>query len=81
MLSEIKNPDGDLCAEEPIRIPGGIQPHGALLVLDLNLRMIQASANLFGFAGLAFEPGSDRWTRIAAGSALRQELARLAAAH
>ena len=39
--------DLDACASEPIRIPGGIQPHGALLVLDpQTLRPIQASDNL-----------------------------------
>jgi chemotaxis family two-component system sensor kinase Cph1 len=36
----------DNCAAEPIRIPGGIQPHGALLVLDRSSgRILQASAN------------------------------------
>ncbi|MEA1673540.1 ATP-binding protein [Nitrospirillum sp. BR 11163] len=37
----------DQCAREPIRIPGGIQPHGALAVLRPDdLVLIQASANL-----------------------------------
>lgn len=36
----------DDCAREPIRIPGAIQPHGALLVLDPdNLSVLQASDN------------------------------------
>ena len=36
----------DNCAAEPIRIPGGIQPHGALLVVDpKSRRVLQASAN------------------------------------
>jgi len=33
------------CAEEPIHIPGSIQPHGCLLVLDAGLCVVQASAN------------------------------------
>lgn len=37
----------DHCAREPIRIPGAIQPHGALAVLrDDDLAIVQASANL-----------------------------------
>ncbi|HWK52578.1 MAG TPA: GAF domain-containing protein, partial [Steroidobacter sp.] len=36
----------DLCAQEPIRIPGSIQPHGTLVVVDPNSRrIVQASAN------------------------------------
>ena len=38
--------DLNRCAEEPIRIPGGIQPHGALLALDpQTLAVLQSSAN------------------------------------
>ncbi|WP_252181009.1 ATP-binding protein [Azospirillum sp. B4] len=37
----------DQCAREPIRIPGGIQPHGALAVFHgPDMTLIQASANL-----------------------------------
>ena len=50
--------DLDACAREPIRIPGGIQPHGALLVVEPGgLRMLQASANLEAVTGLAFAAG------------------------
>ena len=36
----------DLCAQEPIRFPGSIQPHGTLVVVDPNSRrIVQASAN------------------------------------
>jgi len=36
----------DLCAQEPIRIPGSIQPHGTLVVVDPDTRrIVQASAN------------------------------------
>lgn len=42
----------DDCAREPIRIPGGIQPHGALLVLDPeDLSVLQASANAAAVLG------------------------------
>ena len=35
------------CADEPIRIPGAIQPHGVLLTLsDPGLQIIQVSANV-----------------------------------
>ena len=46
-------PDIADCASEPIRIPGGIQAHGALLVIDpTSLKILQTSANverLLGF--------------------------------
>ncbi len=42
----------DLCAQEPIHLPGSIQPHGALLVLDRNsLEIVQASINAPTFFG------------------------------
>ncbi len=51
--------DLDACAREPIRIPGGIQPHGALMVVDPDrLDMLQASENLQDFTGLANTPGA-----------------------
>ncbi len=44
----------DSCAQEPIRIPGAIQPHGALLVLDeTSLMVLQSSANFDEYLGLA----------------------------
>ncbi len=46
--------DLDGCASEPIRIPGGIQPHGALLVLDpVTLTLLQRSANAEALLGLS----------------------------
>ena len=40
------------CAREPIRIPGGIQPHGGLLVLDpATGAVLQASRNLGDLLG------------------------------
>ena len=45
--------DPDLCVEEPIRTPGGIQPHGALLVIAPDtLAVLQASANTQEIAGI-----------------------------
>jgi chemotaxis family two-component system sensor kinase Cph1 len=41
------------CGREPIHIPGSIQPHGALLVLeDPALRILQCSANSEAFLGV-----------------------------
>ncbi|SAK87423.1 two-component sensor kinase [Caballeronia catudaia] len=39
------------CDAEPIHIPGGIQPHGYLLVLADDLRIVQASENLSSLTG------------------------------
>ncbi|SAK64245.1 two-component sensor kinase [Caballeronia temeraria] len=71
------------CDAEPIHIPGGIQPHGFLLVLRDDLRIVQASENLAALTnasveGLLGEPldavlgaaGAQRVARAAAGSAL-----------
>lgn len=39
-------PDLSICDREPIHIPGSIQPHGVLLVLDpVDLLVLQASSN------------------------------------
>ncbi len=67
--------DLDLCAQEPIRVPGHIQPHGALLVLHPeSLAMLQASTNLAEFTGIDFDPGSIGWAESPAGSALAASL-------
>ncbi|MET0352101.1 MAG: ATP-binding protein [Rhizobacter sp.] len=39
------SPDLADCASEPIRVPGAIQPHGRLVVLDASLRVVAHSAN------------------------------------
>jgi Bacteriophytochrome (light-regulated signal transduction histidine kinase) len=45
--------DLESCSREPIHIPGSIQPHGALLVVEREaLTALQSSANLAGFGGL-----------------------------
>lgn len=42
----------DLCAQEPIRIPGGIQPHGMLLLIDeTDFSVLQRSANADALLG------------------------------
>lgn len=44
--------DLDACAREPIHVPGAIQPHGSLLVLDpANLDIVWASANFEEITG------------------------------
>lgn len=44
------------CADEPIHLPGSIQPHGFLLVLDEpDLRVSQASRNVIDWLGLQAE--------------------------
>lgn len=54
----------EACAREPIRIPGGVQPHGALLVLRPDdLAVLQASANASSVLGCAIAP--DRAPRLA----------------
>lgn len=51
--------DLDGCAAEPIRVPGGIQPHGALLAVDPDsLVVLQASGNIADFTGLPLVVGS-----------------------
>ena len=41
------------CAQEPIQVPGSVQPHGFLLVLDAaDLRVLQASENVERWLGI-----------------------------
>lgn len=41
-----------VCASEPIHLPGGVQPHGVLLVLDDSGRIVAASENTRAFFGV-----------------------------
>ncbi|HVF16968.1 MAG TPA: GAF domain-containing protein, partial [Steroidobacteraceae bacterium] len=53
-MSTVLKPEIDLdsCAQEPIRIPGGIQPHGAMLVVDpVSLVILQVSTNAAAVIG------------------------------
>ncbi|RAU39921.1 MULTISPECIES: ATP-binding protein [unclassified Pseudomonas] len=46
------------CADEPIRIPGAIQPHGVLLTVDESSWTVQqASANASEILGVTAKPG------------------------
>lgn len=45
MLVSLKTVDLDNCDQEPIRSPGSIQPHGVLMVVDLNGVLTHVSAN------------------------------------
>jgi len=68
--------DLDACAAEPIRIPGAIQPHGGLLVVDpQTLERLHASANLAEVAGIDLAPGASLCD-IAEASLLVAELRR-----
>jgi light-regulated signal transduction histidine kinase (bacteriophytochrome) len=69
------------CAAEPIRIPGGIQPHGAMIVVDpATLRVLQASANAPTLLGQGFSAGDTigigstlaDWIQLPSGSTLLQ---------
>lgn len=52
MPARLAELDLDRCAQEPIRVPGGIQPHGALLVLhSASLQVLQASTNASDLLG------------------------------
>ena len=52
--SQLDSYDLTSCDMEPIHRPGAIQPHGALLVLRTkDLRVVQASANIEAFLGVA----------------------------
>jgi len=45
--------DLSTCDKEPIRTPGSVQPHGFVLTLADDLAVLQASANLGDWAGMA----------------------------
>jgi chemotaxis family two-component system sensor kinase Cph1 len=49
-MSALPLPDLAQCASEPIRVPGAIQPHGRLAVLDAEARLLAFSANWEGEA-------------------------------
>ena len=51
---------GDLsvCDREPIHLSGAIQPHGALLAVDGELRITRASGNAATWLGLAVDPAT-----------------------
>ena len=57
-MTTVQPADLESCAREPIHIPGSIQPHGALLVLDPdNLNVLQASENAGAMLGCSVRTG------------------------
>ncbi|NID16780.1 GAF domain-containing protein [Luteibacter yeojuensis] len=53
-------PDLTACDREPIHIPGSIQPHGALIVVDAVTRtVLQASENIGDIVGIEVETALD----------------------
>src|SRR5262245_25061760 len=76
-MAAVSNYDLDLegCAKEPIHIPGGIQPHGALLVLDpRTLEVLQASTNAAQLLGTDIERGTTRAFDAVGGPAVTRQL-------
>ncbi|MFG0681591.1 ATP-binding protein [Pseudomonas sp. WSY_20] len=68
------------CAQEPIQVPGSVQPHGFVLVLDPeHLQVLQASENIVQWLGTPAESvlGCNFGEIVQAGFDLRQQLARL----
>jgi light-regulated signal transduction histidine kinase (bacteriophytochrome) len=71
----VEQADLDACAREPIHIPGGIQPHGALLVLDPDSFAVrQASANALQVLGSDFPAGGSIDASMLLDRGLREEL-------
>jgi chemotaxis family two-component system sensor kinase Cph1 len=62
------------CAREPIRTPGSIQPHGFLLTLSEAGDILQASANLAQWLGIAAEGCIGRPLADALGPAVAERL-------
>ena len=68
------------CDAEPIRTPGAIQPHGAMLVLDAtSLACTHASASLAGLVGLDPRAAVRRDARALLGAAIAERLGDAAA--
>ncbi|QNA89772.1 GAF domain-containing protein [Massilia sp. Dwa41.01b] len=67
--------DLSACGSEPIRIPGSIQPHGFLLALSSDLRIVQASANLAHWTGVEAEAALGRGLDSAIGATASERLA------
>ena len=52
-MPEVQPVDLTNCDREPIHIPGSVQPHGVLLVLDADRRIIQCSDSIATLLGVA----------------------------
>jgi len=67
--------DLSTCDKEPIRTPGSIQPHGFVLTLADDLAVLQASANLGDWAGIAVQDAVGRPLADVIGAAAAGHLA------
>ncbi|MDR5878162.1 ATP-binding protein [Caballeronia sp. LZ032] len=66
------------CDAEPIHVPGGIQPHGYLLALADDLRIVQASDNLPALTGAPLDALLGQPLAVALGEAAAQRIAHVA---
>jgi light-regulated signal transduction histidine kinase (bacteriophytochrome) len=66
--------DLSTCDQEPIRTPGSIQPHGFLLTLAADLAVLQASANLGEWCGIAAQDAIGRPLADVIGAAAAHQL-------
>ncbi|NND61484.1 MAG: response regulator [Gammaproteobacteria bacterium] len=67
-----RRPELQTCTDEPIRVPGSIQPHGALLGIDeQSLEIVLASANASEQTGTSVAPGTPLETVLTAASMTR----------
>ncbi|WP_306397195.1 ATP-binding protein [Telluria beijingensis] len=62
------------CAQEPIRTPGSIQPHGFMLTLSPALEVRQASANLARWSGVEAQAALGRPLADTIGAAAAERL-------
>lgn len=67
--------DLDTCEAEPIHIPGAIQPHGVLVALDDDLRVVMVSANVGEQLGVDAADAVDRPFADLVGSRLADAVA------
>jgi light-regulated signal transduction histidine kinase (bacteriophytochrome) len=63
------------CNQEPIRTPGRIQPHGFMLTVSRELEVLQASANLEHWTGIAAAQAPGRPLAAVIGTVAHQRLA------
>jgi light-regulated signal transduction histidine kinase (bacteriophytochrome) len=74
-VSSVPDLDLSACAQEPIRTPGSIQPHGFLLTLNDAMEVLQASANLGDWAGIPAQAAVGRPLAGVIGEGAAQRLA------
>ncbi|MDE0778554.1 MAG: hypothetical protein OSB43_19920, partial [Nocardioides sp.] len=63
------------CDAEPIHVPGAIQPHGVLLALDDEQRVVVCSANLETMLGVSADDALGRPLAALVGSDLAARVA------